>query len=181
MMTRHEMQAYIDRELILRGSIPMKNGDTGTWLFRLKRGLADPEFAESVFREVAYAIVGGDDPLDVGTFQVAGVDTSGALMALGVSQFFNDMWGDPVPAVFIRKERRSYGELNLTDGGRPGLRTIIVDDFVNSGASIRHAVNTLVSSGFTDIHHEVHTIVDCGRDHFPLKIRPIFQKSEFKL
>lgn len=175
---------YIDRHLILRSkdqSIPGKNGKMFSYLFRIKLGLSDPAFRACVFEDMARMI--REDTHDLKGFQLAGVETTGAMLAAGISDEFRTSHHMQLPVVFIRKGRREYGEQKIIDGGLPNRRTIVIDDLINSGSTLRHAVSSLVSSGLTDVHHVTYSVINLNRsgDFFPFQVRSLYHKEDFRL
>ncbi|WP_026924533.1 orotate phosphoribosyltransferase [Glycomyces arizonensis] len=79
-----------------------------------------------------------------GVDALAGLETGGIPLAVMLSQVTG------VPALFVRKEAKTYGTCRLAEGGEvEGRRLFIVEDVVTSGGAVLDAVAELRRRGAT--------------------------------
>lgn len=77
-----------------------------------------------------------------GVDALAGLETGGIPIAVMLSQVTG------IPALFVRKEAKTYGTCRLAEGGEvEGQRLFIVEDVVTSGGAVLDAVNELRGRG----------------------------------
>lgn len=80
---------------------------------------------------------------------VAGVALGGCPLASAVS-LTSFQRGRPLPALYVRKERKDHGTAKLIEGDkalRPGLRVALLEDVVTTGGSSLKALEILRESG----------------------------------
>jgi orotate phosphoribosyltransferase len=62
--------------------------------------------------------------------------------------------GRPLPALYVRKERKDHGSARLVEGDkslRPGLRVALLEDVVTTGGSSLKTLEVLRQAGATPI------------------------------
>jgi orotate phosphoribosyltransferase len=80
---------------------------------------------------------------------VAGVALGGCPLASAVS-LVSFHAGRPIPAIYVRKERKDHGSEKLIEGDkslRPGSRIALLEDVVTTGGSSLKALEVLRASG----------------------------------
>lgn len=80
---------------------------------------------------------------------VGGVELGGCPLASAVS-LISFQRGKPLPALYVRKERKDHGSAKLVEGDRilePDLPVVLLEDVVTSGGSSLRAVETLRAAG----------------------------------
>jgi orotate phosphoribosyltransferase len=109
-----------------------------------------------LLRAVAEALV----PLvPAGTDALAGLELGGIPLATMLSQLTG------LPALFVRKEAKTYGTCRLAEGGElSGRRLTIVEDVVSSGGQVILSTSDLRDRGAT-VEHAVIVIDRRGPDH----------------
>lgn len=80
---------------------------------------------------------------------VGGVELGGCPLASAVS-LVSFQAGRPLPALYVRKERKDHGSAKLVEGDRslrPGLRVALLEDVITTGGSSLKAVRALEAVG----------------------------------
>lgn len=104
--------------------------------FRLRSGAVSNEYFDkylfesdpSLLREIGEALVPLIPP---GTDALAGLELGGVPLATMLSQLTG------LPALFVRKEAKTYGTCRLAEGGElDGRRLTVVEDVVTSGGQV---------------------------------------------
>jgi orotate phosphoribosyltransferase len=104
--------------------------------FRLRSGAVSNEYFDkylfesdpSLLREIGEALV---PFLPRGTDALAGLELGGVPLATMLSQLTG------LPALFVRKEAKTYGTCRLAEGGElDGRRLTLVEDVVTSGGQV---------------------------------------------
>ena len=104
--------------------------------FRLRSGAVSNEYFDkylfesdpSLLREIGEALV---PLLPPGTDALAGLELGGVPLATMLSQLTG------LPALFVRKEAKTYGTCRLAEGGElDGRRLTVVEDVVTSGGQV---------------------------------------------
>lgn len=121
-------------------------GDYNTWLVMLRRFLHNPKMlysaANIIVLDMTIKMESGELPKD---FQICGMET-GSLPLIAAIQTVAMRVGKEINSFTIRKERKSYGLFNMVDGVPNEHPIVPIDDFINSGGSIRRCLETA--------HHE---------------------------
>jgi orotate phosphoribosyltransferase len=122
--TRDELARAIYECAHLTGEFTLRSGATSTEYFDKYLFEADP----ALLREIVEALA----PLvPEGTQALAGLELGGVPLATMLSQVTG------VPAVFVRKEAKTYGTCRLAEGGDiDGQRLTVVEDVVTSGGQV---------------------------------------------
>jgi orotate phosphoribosyltransferase len=80
---------------------------------------------------------------------VGGVELGGCPLASAVS-LVSFQQGRPLPALYVRKERKDHGSAKLVEGDkalRPGLRVALLEDVITTGGSSLKAAKALDAVG----------------------------------
>jgi len=80
---------------------------------------------------------------------VGGVELGGCPLASAVS-LISFQKGRPLPALYVRKERKDHGSAKRIEGDkalRPGLRVALLEDVVTTGGSSLKALDVLREAG----------------------------------
>ena len=118
-----------------------------TGSFRLRSGIMADEYFDkylfeaepSLLREVGYALA-GLLPDEAGA--VAGLELGGIPLATIVSQISG------LPALFVRKQPKTYGTSRLAEGGEvAGRRLAVIEDVVTSGGQLLESCAALREQG----------------------------------
>lgn len=89
---------------------------------------------------------------------VGGVELGGCPLASAVS-LVSFQAGRPLPALYVRKERKDHGSAKLVEGDkslRPGLRVALLEDVITTGGSSLKAVQALEAVGAKVIGKSYH-------------------------
>jgi orotate phosphoribosyltransferase len=119
----------------LTGEFTLRSGQVATEYFDKYRFESDP----ALLRRVAEAMV----PLiPSGTDVLGGLEMGGIPLVTMLSSLSG------VPAVFVRKEAKTYGTCQLAEGASvEGQRITLVEDVVTTGGAIRDATRELRARG----------------------------------
>jgi orotate phosphoribosyltransferase len=80
---------------------------------------------------------------------VGGVELGGCPLASAVS-LVSFQRGRPLPALYVRKERKDHGSAKLVEGDKslfPGIRVALLEDVITTGGSSLRAVEALKKVG----------------------------------
>ncbi len=108
----------------LTGKFRLRSGATSDEYFDKYLFESDPE----LLREIAQALVGLlPDEVEA----VAGLELGGVPLATVVSQLSG------LPALFVRKQAKTYGTRRLAEGGEvAGRRLVVIEDVISSGGQV---------------------------------------------
>lgn len=125
-------------------------GKHNAWQLFLRRGLYNAQFAKTAGRLLCdrmQAEFAGSQ------YQIAGMESGAVPLLVVIGQEFLQR-GITLNVFSVRKEPKPYGLFNHVEGvPRPGLMTLMVDDFVHSGASLRKCNKVLRSQHITVLEH----------------------------
>jgi orotate phosphoribosyltransferase len=121
---RHELAHTLYTRTHLTGQFVLRSGAVSNEYFDKYLFESDPQ----LLREVAAALA----PLvPADTDALAGLELGGVPIATLLSQLTG------IPALFVRKEAKSYGTCRLAEGGDvDGRRLTVVEDVVTSGGQV---------------------------------------------
>lgn len=169
-MRRDELAKRIYDVSLLRGEFLLRSGATSDKYFDKYRFESDPK----LLHEIA---LGLRELVPSDTDYLAGLELGGIPIATMLAQLTG------VPALFVRKEAKTYGTCNLVEGAPIEGKTLcIVEDVVTSGGQIRISTAELRKLGAT-----VHTalcVIDResgGSENLKadeLELRALFRMSE---
>ena len=136
-MNREELARRIYDASHLTGTFTLRSGAVSTEYFDKYRFEADPVLLAAIAEAMAPLIPHPTDAL-------AGLELGGVPLATMISQVTG------MPALFVRKEAKTYGTCQLAEGGAvEGQRLCIVEDVVTSGGAILDAARELRQRGAT--------------------------------
>jgi orotate phosphoribosyltransferase len=171
-MDRSQLAATIFDRTHLTGQFTLRSGATSTEYFDKYLFESDPV----LLRTIAEAL----EPLvPPGTDALAGLELGGVPLATALSQVTR------LPALFVRKEAKTYGTCRLAEGGEVDDRRLtVVEDVVTSGGQVVTSCGDLRDRGAT-VEHAL-CVIDrqSGGPEALAKIgvelRPLFTMSELE-
>jgi orotate phosphoribosyltransferase len=108
----------------LTGEFTLRSGATSTEYFDKYRFESDPELLRAIAEALAPLVPDATELL-------AGLELGGVPLAAALSQVTG------IPAVFVRKEAKTYGTCQLAEGADvDGRRLTVVEDVVTSGGQV---------------------------------------------
>lgn len=141
-----ELAAAIDATCRLQGQFTLRSGVTVNEYFDKYRFEADPH----LLRQVAEHMV---PLLPPDTQVLGGLELGGVPIATMVSALTG------LPAIFIRKQAKTYGTCKLAEGGDFSRHTVtLIEDIITTGGAARNAATAL-----HELDATVHTVV-CAID-----------------
>ena len=108
------------------------NGNSNGWLIDLRRLFMDPGPLDAA-AELFWQECAGRLPFQVGGMESAAIPLLSAILMKSLSR------GTPVNGFILRKERKTYGTGNSIEGLLTDAPIVLVDDVLNSGASMEKA------------------------------------------
>jgi orotate phosphoribosyltransferase len=139
-MTRDELARRIYDISHLTGEFVLRSGQTSTEYFDKYRFESDPALLRAIGEALAPLVPPDTDAL-------AGLELGGVPLATSVSQVTG------LPAVFVRKEPKTYGTCLLAEGRDiEEARLTVVEDVVTSGGQVVTSCGGLRDRGATVTH-----------------------------
>jgi len=130
-MDRSQLAARIYAAAHLTGTFTLRSGVVSHEYFDKYRFESDPQLLADIAEGCAALVPDGIDAL-------AGLELGGVPIATMISQVTG------LPAVFVRKEAKTYGTCQLAEGAEvDGRRLCIIEDVVTSGGAILDAAAAL--------------------------------------
>jgi orotate phosphoribosyltransferase len=134
-MDRPELARSIDTVSHLTGEFTLRSGVVSHEYFDKYRFESDPGLLRAIGEAMAALVPDGVDAL-------AGLELGGVPLATILSQVTG------LPALFVRKEAKTYGTCQLAEGGElEGRRLLVVEDVVTSGGAVLDAARKLRARG----------------------------------
>ena len=120
------------------------SGNSMAWAFDLRKAMLDPH----ILNQFAVEFLKAHEDEE---FQLAAVETSGIPLMTAIMQ---KAWerGKEINGLIVRKKRKKHLQREVIDGTSNGLSVIVVDDSMNSGASMLNAVTKLRDAGYKIKH-----------------------------
>jgi orotate phosphoribosyltransferase len=119
----------------LTGSFTLRSGVVSDQYFDKYRFESDPALLRDIAEALAPLVPEGVDAL-------AGLELGGVPLAVALSQVTR------LPAVFVRKEAKTYGTCQLAEGADiDGQRLLVVEDVVTSGGQVIESCGDLRERG----------------------------------
>lgn len=119
----------------LTGEFTLRSGAVSHEYFDKYRFESDPRLLRDIAGAMAALVPSGVDAL-------AGLELGGVPLATMLSQ------ATGLPALFVRKEAKTYGTCQLAEGGElEGRRLLVVEDVVTSGGAVLDAARELRARG----------------------------------
>lgn len=123
-MNRADLARAIHRVSHLTGTFTLRSGAVSDEYFDKYRFEADPALLRAIAEAMAPAV-------PEGTEMLAGLELGGVPLAVMLSQVTG------IPALFVRKEAKTYGTCQLAEGAEiAGRRLCVVEDVVTSGGQV---------------------------------------------
>lgn len=124
----------------LTGTFTLRSGVVSNEYFDKYRFESRPGLLRAIAEAMAPAVPEGTDML-------AGLELGGVPLATMLSQVTG------IPALFVRKEAKTYGTCQLTEGGEiDGRRLTVVEDVVTSGGQVVISCGDLRARGAVVAH-----------------------------
>jgi orotate phosphoribosyltransferase len=166
------LAARIYRRAHLTGEFRLRSGMVSNEYFDKYRFEADPE----LLRDIAVALA---ELLPDGVDALAGLELGGVPLATMASQVSS------VPALFVRKEAKTYGTCQLAEGGPvEGQRLAVIEDVITSGGQVIQSCRDLRERGAEIV--TVVCVIDReagGHENLTaegLELRSVFTMTELK-
>ncbi len=134
-MDRAELARSIYRVSHLTGEFTLRSGAVSHEYFDKYRFESDPGLLLAIAEAMRASVPEGVEAL-------AGLELGGVPLATMLSQVTG------IPALFVRKEAKTYGTCRLAEGGElEGRRLCIVEDVITSGGAVIDAAVELRARG----------------------------------
>ena len=164
------LAADIDASCRLTGEFTLRSGQVSHEYFDKYLFEADPALLSRVVARMVGLVPPGTDLL--GGLELGGVPIATLLSAR-----------TGFPALFVRKQAKTYGTAKLAEGpAYDGRRVTLVEDVITTGGAVRDATEALRAGG------AIVEVVLCAIDRSPegerpladlgLEIRPVLTKAE---
>lgn len=121
-----------------------KNGNLQDWRFELRYAILDPDVCEMIAQRFLKHY--GKGPYQLVSLEMASVPLCAYIAAISGANH-----------LIVRKEAKPYGTFALVEGSPKKMRTIFVDDLVNSGRHLIHAEAALAPIGIE--MREIFTVI----------------------
>jgi len=132
-----ELARDIDARCRLRGRFTLRSGQVSSDYFDKYLLESDPALLRRVTDEMAGLV-------PPGTGALAGLELGGVPLAVMLSQ------ATGIPALFVRKQAKTYGTCRIAEGGDPaGLTVALVEDVITTGGAVVQAAGALRDLGAT--------------------------------
>ena len=127
----------VDVRCRLRGDFVVRSGAVTHEYFDKYLFEADPVLMRRVVDRMVALVPAGTDML--GGLELGGVPLVTILSSL-----------TGIPALFVRKEAKTYGTMRLAEGGDPaGRQVLLVEDVITTGGAVLNAASALRDLGAT--------------------------------
>ena len=134
-MSDAALAAAINARCRLTGTFTLRSGQVASHYFDKYRFEGDPE----LLRDVAKAMIA---KLPVEVEVLAGLELGGVPIATAISLEIG------MPAVFVRKEAKTYGTCLAVEGGDvSGKRVMLVEDVITTGGAVADAAELVEQAG----------------------------------
>lgn len=164
------LAADIDACCRLTGEFTLRSGQQAGEYFDKYLFESDPLLLARVAREMAQL-------LPAGTELLGGLELGGIPLATTLSGLVG------LPALFVRKQAKTYGTCKLAEGPDvAGRRVTLIEDVITTGGAVRDATRALREAG------AVVEVVVCAIDRSPegenpladvgLEVRPVLTKAQ---
>ena len=171
-MERSDLAATIFERTHLTGQFTLRSGVTSTEYFDKYLFESDPVLLRAIAAALAPLVPPETEAL-------AGLELGGVPLATALSQVMG------LPALFVRKEAKTYGTCRLAEGGEvDGRRLTVVEDVVTSGGQVVISCGDLRARGAL-VEHALcvidrqsggpEALTDIG-----VELRPLFRMDELE-
>jgi orotate phosphoribosyltransferase len=169
-MERDELARAIYDRTHLTGEFTLRSGIVSNEYFDKYLFESDPVLLRTICEALVPLVPDGVDAL-------AGLELGGVPIATVVSQLTG------IPALFVRKEAKTYGTCRLAEGGElEGRRLLVVEDVVTSGGQVIASCGDLRARGAV-VDHAV-CVIDresggpAGLAAIDVELRALYTMSE---
>ena len=132
-----ELAQDVDARCRLHGDFVLRSGAVAHEYFDKYLFEADPVLLRRIVNRMVALVPPGTDML--GGLELGGVPLAAILSSL-----------TGIPALFVRKEAKTYGTLRLAEGGDPaGRQVLLVEDVITTGGAVLNAAAALREQGAT--------------------------------
>lgn len=132
-----ELARDVDARCRLRGRFTLRSGQISSDYFDKYLLESDPVLLRRVTDQMTRL-------LPPGTGALGGLELGGVPLAVMLSQ------ATGIPALFVRKQAKSYGTCRIAEGGDPaGLTVVLVEDVITTGGAVIQAASALRDLGAT--------------------------------
>lgn len=154
----------------LTGTFTLRSGVVSHEYFDKYRFESDPALLRAIAEAMAPAVPDGTEML-------AGLELGGVPLATMLSQVTG------IPALFVRKEAKTYGTCQLAEGGDiDGRRLTVIEDVVTSGGQVVTSCGDLRARGAA-VEHAL-CVIDreaggpAALSAIGVELRPLFTMTE---
>ncbi len=156
----------------LTGTFTLRSGAVSNEYFDKYRFESDPVLLREIGEALAPLVPDGTEVL-------AGLELGGVPLAVALSQVTG------LPAMFVRKEAKTYGTCRLAEGGDiEGRRVTVVEDVVTSGGQVVTSCGDLRERGALVTHALCVIDRESGGPEalaeIDVELRPLFTMTELK-
>ena len=153
--TDDSLAADIDATCRLTGEFTLRSGQVSKEYFDKYLFEADPLLLARVAREMIQLVPHDTDLL-------GGLELGGVPLATSVSGILG------MPALFVRKQAKTYGTCKLAEGPDfAGKRVTLIEDVITTGGAVRDATTALREGG------AIVEVVVCAIDRSPADRNPL--------
>jgi orotate phosphoribosyltransferase len=132
-----ELAQDVDVRCRLHGDFILRSGTVAHEYFDKYLFEADPVLLRRIVSRMV-ALVPAD------TDMLGGLELGGVPLATILSSLTG------IPALFVRKEAKTYGTLRLAEGGDPtGRQVLLIEDVITTGGAVLNAASALREQGAT--------------------------------
>ena len=134
-----EKNSLFDERTLKILEAPANDNDLrNSWIFDFRSILLDSKYCDMIAEEF-WSHYPNDFDLQLATLELAGVPLLSAILSLGHRQ------GRYCNGLIVRKSPKKNGMMKTIEGSpRQNIKTIIIDDLINSGASVEKCLLNLV-------------------------------------
>jgi len=170
-MDRSTLAKKIYQASYLTGNFTLRSGQTSQEYFDKYRFESDPQILREIVKHMLPLIPQGTDAL-------AGLELGGVPLATALSL------ESGLPAVFVRKQAKTYGTCQLVEGlgDLKGKRLFLIEDVITTGGQVIQSAKELRESG-ADILGVICVILRGTGEElraYNLRLQSLFKMSELK-
>jgi orotate phosphoribosyltransferase len=169
---RRELARAVYAASHLTGRFTLRSGAVSDQYFDKYRFESDPPLLAAIAEAMAALVPDGTEAL-------AGLELGGVPLAVQLSQVTG------LPALFVRKEAKTYGTCQLAEGGPvDGRRLTVVEDVVTSGGQVVASCGDLRDRGAV-VEHAL-CVIDreaggpAALEVTGVELRPLFTMTELE-
>lgn len=143
-MTQERLVALLRERSFQRKRVRLASGRESDFFIDCKQTILTGE-GHALTGSLMFDALAQLGPVDA----VAGVALGGCPLASAVS-LTSFLRGAPLPALYVRKEKKDHGTEKLIEGDKslaPGLRVALLEDVITTGGSSLKALETLKAAG----------------------------------